>query len=220
MSSSVSTKNINNLPTSGGSNIKNTDFLPEGATNLYYTTTRASTAIATDPNYKNAESLFLIPMNGPANNAGQVLVYDGTFWQPTNNLDLNNSKLTVSAGSAITPDAYYSRIGPISYNKATGLQKIASFDIPNNGMSGYISLFITAKDAGNVMYQNSDGFFYDNTAGTVTTSYVSGFHSIAFTRTITGTTIEINLNTALTATCTVTVEYQTATGENITTTVP
>jgi hypothetical protein len=220
MSLTVSTKNINNIASGVGGNIKNTDYLTEGSTNLYFTTVRVATAIASDPNYKNAESLFLVPINGPPSNPGQVLVYDGSVWQPTNDLDLNNSNLTVTAGPAFTPDAYYSRIGPIKYNKLAGLQKITSFNIPTNNMSGYISLFITAKDTANVLYQNSDGFFYDNTLGTVTSTYVSGFHSTAFTRNITGTTIEINLNTVLPASCTVTIEYQTVSGDNITTTVP
>jgi len=217
MASSFSTKNINNINTSGGGSIKSTDLLPEGAVNLYFTQPRVSAAFAADPNYKNAESLFLVPINGPASNAGQVLVFDGTFWQPTNDLNLNNSKLIVSVGPASMPTAYYARIGPLRNLKSAGLQKIASFNIPSNGMSGYISLFITAKeDITNTLYQNSDGFFYDNTLGTVTTTYVSGFHSAEFTRSITGTTIEINLNTIQPATCIITTEYQTVSGANIT----
>ena len=75
------TKNINNFTEGGGISVSSTDSVPEGVNNLYYTSARSTAAIGSDPNYKNAESLFLVPMTGPSTIGGQILISDGAIWQ-------------------------------------------------------------------------------------------------------------------------------------------
>jgi hypothetical protein len=196
-----------------GISVSSTDSVPEGVTNLYYTASRVNSLIGTDPNYKNAESIFLSPISGPALFGGQMLIYDGTVWQVTSNMILNNSDLTVSAGSYAFPNAIYGRLGPRSIVKLAGNIKIAEIDVAVVSASGYIELFITAEDTiTNDMYQNCDKFFYKNNAGTTSATVVSGFHSSEFSLVPVASKLEVYLNTVNDANVTITMTFQTVQG--------
>ena len=135
-------------------------------------------------------------------------------------MTLNNSTLTITAGPAATPNAYYSRVGPINYSKASGNQKVLTITT-GAGDAGFITLFITARDdVTGTKYQSSHEFFYENVATTLTETFVRGFQSTDFTRSVSGEDFDIELNTTNAATVTVTLTYQTVTGSDLTTTVP
>jgi len=214
-------KNINNESSvAGGLAVGSTDDLPEGATNLYYTDARALAAVSADLGWQNATSIHSIPIVGPTTGGGQILISDGTQWSAENNLLLNNSNLTVTAGAYATPDAYYSRIGPVVYNKASGNVKVLTINTtaPNTGI---ILLFVTARDdITGTLYQSSHEFFFENAATVLTETFIRGFQSADFTRSVAGEAFELELNTTNAATVTVTMMYQTVTGANLTVTVP
>ena len=211
-------KNIDNKTNEAtGLVVKNTDSVPEGSVNLYYTASRVNTLIANEPNYKNAEFLFTKPLSGPAIVPGSLLSFDGAIWQVTSNLRLHNGDDVRTAGDYAFPAATHAFIGPRSIDKIAGNQLVTSISIPTDGMRGYIELFITARDDVTVdMYQNNRAFFYENNAGVVTANYISGFYSAAFTMPIVGTTIEIRLTTTNAATITLSARCQSVTGAGVT----
>jgi hypothetical protein len=211
-------KNIDNRSKdSSGLVVKNTDSVPEGTVNLYYTISRVNTLIESNSNYKNAESLFSAPISGPGVLPGGLLSFDGAIWQVTNNLRLHDGDDVRTAGDYSFPAATNATIGPRSLAKLSGNQIFANINIPVDGMRGFIELFITARDdVSGAMYQNNCSFFYENNAGTVTFDIVNGFYSSAFTMAVVGTTIELHLTTVNAATVTFTMKYQSVTGAGLT----
>jgi hypothetical protein len=214
-------KNIENQnQVATGISVGSTDDVPEGTTNLYYSDLRAVSAVQSDTGYKNAEFIYGVPIAGPTTAGGQILISNGTSWNNSNSLTLNNSNLTVSSGPYAGPNAYYGRYGPNSYVKPIGNQKFLTIQTAS-GMEGFISLFITARETGGIKYQNSNQFYYQNIAGVLTTTAVASFSSPEYTMIITGTNLEFLLNTvATTARVTVTLTYQTVIGDDLTFTVP
>lgn len=213
-------KNIDNATPGVDFQLADTDNLPEGSVNLYFTISRTIDALKYDSSYKNAESIFGIPIDGPSTQGGQILVSDGVTWNTTNQLILNNSDLTVSTGAYSAPNAYYGRYGPRSFQKAIGNQKVLTVFTTLNS-SGYIEFFINAREpTSGAKYHMHQSIDYENN-GVLTITALAGFHSPEYTLTVLGDTIEVRLNTPLdVARTSVTMTYQTITGANISITVP
>ena len=190
-------KNIDNRnKVATGISVSSTDSVPEGSQNLYHTDLRVNTLIEDHPDYKNAESLFLAPISGPGLFGGQVLNYDGAIWQVSSNLRLNNGVVTCTGGDYAFPAATKISFGPFVLAKPAGLAPVLTIGVPVTGSAGYAGLFITALDTvSGAMYQDTLGFFYQNIAGVVTITEVSGFYSAEYTHVIVGTDIIVRLNT-------------------------
>lgn len=213
-------KNIDNIAGGGGASISNTDSLAEGINNLYFTETRTITALQNDNSYKNAESIYGVPVDGPSTQGGQLLISNGVNWVTSNNLVLNNSNMIIGTGSYISPNAYFGRFGPSSYLKLTGNNKVLTVYTADID-SGYIEFFVSSRlVTTGTKYHMHQSIDYENISGTVIITKLAGFQSPEYTINLTGGNIEVFLNTIEDSRTTVTMNYQTITGANIATSTP
>jgi hypothetical protein len=207
-------KNIDNRnKVATGISVSSTDSVPEGSQNLYHTDLRVNTLIEGHPDYKNAESLFLAPISGPGLFGGQIMNYDGAVWQVSSNLRLNNGNIVTTGGDYAFPAATKISFGPFALAKAAGTAPVLTIGVSVTGSAGYAELFITARDTVTAaLYQDSLGFFYQNIAGVVTITEISGFYSAEYTHVVVGTDVIVRLNTVNIADTSISGNLQTVSG--------